>query len=163
MKSLSKNMDTQTAEQLYRFLKEQKLLTLATTDERGNPWTANLFYDVDESFTFYFVSSVEADHSKHLVQNSMVAFNVVWFDPSDHMNRKGVQGSGICRVAENEEIERGIKGHNERFPEFADRITVDWVTSNDNPAKVWVIESKRMKFWNDELFGVNGTQDWVSV
>ena len=50
--------------------------------------------------------------------------------------------------------------HNLNFPEFSEKITVDWVKSDKNKSRVWIIEPDYMKYWNDELYGDEETEDF---
>jgi uncharacterized protein YhbP (UPF0306 family) len=146
-------------EKLFEFLESQRLLIVASSD--GEVWISNVYYGIDEDFKIYFVGSEETRRSKQVLANSEVAFSVVWFNEGDHKDRKGIQGTGVCRKAENdEEISKGVELHNKYYPEFADRVTVDWVKSVDNKSHVWVLEPKYMKFWNDGLYGIDGTEEF---
>jgi len=146
-------------DKLLSFLKNQKVLVLATQGE--TPWATNVYYGIANDFRFYFVSSIETEHSKHILQSPKVAFSVVWFNEQNHYDRKGVQGRGLCRIAETEEeISTGIHLHNERFPEFKQNLTVGYIKSEENDSKVWVIEPTHIKFWNDELYGEEETEEF---
>lgn len=138
---------------LLDFLKSQGLLVIASHDS-GDIWIANVYYGIDDDFKIYFVSPEDAKHSQQILKNPKVAFSVAWFDPSNHKNRKAVQGLGICRPAKNDgEIEIGVQLHNRNFPEFKERITIDWVHTNEFKSRVWVIDPTYIKHWNDELYG----------
>jgi len=137
---------------LSQFLKSQKLLVLASQDK--DIWVANIFYGIADDFKFYFISNEETKHSRQIIKNSSVAFSVAWFNDADHSDRKGVQGQGKCRTAENdEEIKKGIELHNQNFPEFAERITPEWIKSLKNKSRVWVIKPTYIKYWDDGLYG----------
>ncbi len=147
-------------EKLLEFLKSQKLLVLATNGSDG-VWAANVYYGIDSDFKIYFVSRKSAKHSSHILQNPNVAFSICWFDSSNHKNRKAVQGLGVCRLAETEEeIAKGVQLHNANFPEFAEKITVEWIRTNDYESCVWVLNPSYMKYWNDELYGEDGSKEF---
>jgi uncharacterized protein YhbP (UPF0306 family) len=141
------------------FLQSQKLLTLATSAE--DPWVSTMYYGADDLGALYFISSTKAEHSEHIIQNPSVAFSVAWFNPANHADRKAVQGRGMCTIANiDEQIATGVRLHNANFPEFSNRITVEYVKDTTNPAAVWLIEPVYIKFWNDELYGLNGTKEF---
>lgn len=143
---------------LLNFLKSQKLLVIACRDGE-DVWTANVYYGIDDDFKIYFISSGDAKHSRMILKNPEIAFSVAWFDPKDHKNRKAVQGLGICRPAEtDEEIVKGVELHNRNFPEFAGKITVDW--ARKNKPRVWVVEPSYIKYWDDERYGEDGTEEF---
>ncbi len=117
-------------------------------------WVANLYVGVDEKGTTYFVSPESAKHSKMILKNPEVASSFAWFEPSNHLDRKGVQGVGVCRPAKNEvEIATGVRLHNANFPELIKRITIDWIHFNEWGSKVWVLTPSYIKYWDDELYG----------
>lgn len=144
---------------LLDFLKSQKLMAIAS---RGDDlWITNIFYGVDDNFKIYFVSNSERKHSKQIKENPEVAFSVAWYNPKDHKDRKGIQGQGTCRVAtSDEEITKGIQIHNELYPEFAERIVVAWIKSKLNNSHVYIIDPKYIKYWDDNLYGTDGTEEF---
>ncbi|MEK7648905.1 MAG: pyridoxamine 5'-phosphate oxidase family protein [Patescibacteria group bacterium] len=146
---------------LLEFLQSQKLVIIATC-ENGEPWVANVYYGVDANFKLYFVSGKNTRHSSHIQQNSHIAFSIVWFDRSNHKNRKAIQGLGQCRLAQNEEeIDVGVRLHNANFPEFAEKITLDWIHTNKRGSSIWIIEPSYMKYWDDELYGEDGSKEFT--
>lgn len=146
-------------DELFAFLRSQQLLTIATHNGK-TPWTANAFYCVDENKHLYFISSKETNHMQHILKDPEMAFNIAWYNPNDHTDRKAIQGRGLCYQAKSEkEIARGVHLHNQRYPEFAEKITVDWITDTDNDSCVWVIKPRYVKFWNDTLFGEDGVRE----
>ncbi len=146
---------------LFSFLSSQRLCVVAT-----HAWdeirTSNVFYGIDESYTFYFISNEETKHSKHILQNPSVAFSIARYDPTNHMDRKSVQCSWSCKKATTlDQITTWVTLHNTHYPEFAERITVDWALSEENKSHVWTITPTYIKFWNDELYWINGTEEFT--
>lgn len=145
---------------LLDFLKSQKLMAVASHNGE-DIWIANAYYGVDPNFTIYFVSPETTKHSQQIEKNPHVAFSISWFNPNNHGDRKAVQGLGMCRLAKNEEeIIKGVQLHNENFPKFATKITVNWIHANEYRSKIWVIEPTYMKFWNDELYGEDEAKEF---
>lgn len=76
-----------------KIIEENIYMTIATSDENGIPWVAPLFYAVDDSYNFYFISQLSSLHSKHILKNPNVAFAI--FDSHQKEGSgSGVQGSG---------------------------------------------------------------------
>ena len=145
---------------LLKFIKSQKLMVIASHGEKYI-WVANVYYGIDDNFKFYFVSPEDTKHSQQILKNPKIAFSVVWFDPANHKNRKAVQGLGSCRLAQNEEeMAKGVQLHNYNFPEFAQRITVEWIHANEFESRIWVVEPSYMKYWDDELYGEKETEEF---
>ena len=145
--------------ELFEFLRGQKLMTIASAE--GGIWIASVYYGMDDDARIYFVSPMDAKHSKQILQSPDIAFAVAWYDKENPGNRKAVQGLGICKIAESEEeIRKGVRLHNENFPQFKDRLTPEYLFANDKGTKVWIVTPKYIKFWNDELYGDNETEEF---
>jgi uncharacterized protein YhbP (UPF0306 family) len=148
-------------EKAQAFIKTQKLMVIASYCDT-DVWVANVYIVVDGGGKIYFVSSENTKHSKMILKNPNVSFSISWFDPGNHKNRKAIQGLGVCKPAENDDgIKIGVDLHNQNFPEFKKRITVDWVIKNDTGSKVWVLKPRYMKYWDDELYGIDGTKEFI--
>ncbi len=140
-------------QKVQEFIQSQKLMVIAVANGK-DVWIANVYFGVDENGALYFVSPEDTKHSKMILNNPNIAFSIAWFDSHNHRNRKAVQGKGICRPTENEEeIATGVKLHNENFPEFKERITVEWIHYNEWNSKIWVLKPMYIKYWDDELYG----------
>ena len=143
------------------FIRSQRVIIIASHD--GNEvWVANVYFGIDENGLIYFISPEETKHSSMILKNPKVAFSIVWFDSTNHKNRKAVQGLGVCRLAESEsEIATGVKLHNQNFPEFKERITVDWIHTNEWGSKVWVLKPEYIKYWDDEIYGGEESEEFT--
>jgi len=95
------------------------------------------------------------------MKNRDIAFSTTRYDKNNHLDRKSIQGRGVCRVAESEiERETGVRLHNKYFPEFSERINIERIKSTEHQSCVRVIEPTYIKFRNDELYGNNGTKEF---
>ena len=146
---------------LKKFIRSQRLLAIASHDEKG-PWIANVYFGVDDAGRIYFISPEDAGHSLMILKDPQIAFSTAWFDPSDHGNRKAIQGKGVCRLASgDEEVTTGVRLHNENFPEFKEKVRVEWIRTNEWKSKVWVIEPRYMKYWDDEVYGDDESEEFT--
>ncbi len=135
-------------------------MVVASHDEK-DVWVANVYFGVDDEATIYFISPADSRHSKMILKNPNIAFSIAWFDPNNHQNRKAVQGLGGCRPAySEEEIKIGVKLHNQNFPEFKQLITPAWVHNNEWGSKVWVLKPSYMKYWDDEIYGDDESEEF---
>ena len=147
-------------ESLNKFLQGQKILQISPY--AGEPWIANVFMGCKSAHKIYFIGSPKTLYGKQLTSNGRLAFATAWTEDTNHKNRKGIQGVGYATLTDSDsEIATGVSLHNHNYPEFADRITVDWVRTNENGSGVWVIEPEFIKFWNDEQYGLDGTQEFT--
>ena len=145
---------------LLEFLQSQRAMALASHDG-SDLWIANVFVGVDDEFNIFFISNEGAKHSQQIIQNPDIAFSTVWFNENNHTDRKGVQGLGNCKIATDEgEIVKGVQLHNKNYPEFKDLITVDWIRNNEDQSKMWVLRPKFIKFWNDEFYDEEETEEF---
>jgi len=141
------------------FLNSQKILQIAPA--AGDPWIANVYMVAQSPEKLYFIGSKDTHYGTKLRENPALAFASAWCNERDHADRKGIQGVGhAVRTSHNQDIEIAVQLHNRRYPEFADRITVDWINTNERGSGVWVITPSYIKFWNDELYGIDGTEEF---
>ena len=91
-------------------------LTLGTADNKI-PWTAPLFYAVNNKYEFYFISKKDSLHIKHISNNPNVSFSI--FDSHQKEGTgNGVQGSGISIRISDHEIEEALKWYKSDFIEM---------------------------------------------
>lgn len=137
------------------------MMTIASHD-KDDVWVANVYVSVDDEANIYFISPKDAKHSQMILKNPNVAFSFAWFDPKNHKNRKGVQGLGVCHSVKNPaETATGIKLLYKAFPDLRDILTVKWITTNVWGTKVWKLKPTYMKYWDDEIYGDNESEEFT--
>lgn len=95
-------------------IKENIYLTLATCDGE-TPWSAPLFYCVDDNYNFYYISQIDSIHTKHILKNPKVSFSI--FDSHDPEGQgNGIQASGNAYLLEKEkDIKEALKHYHTTF------------------------------------------------
>lgn len=147
---------------LLSFLQSQKLLNIATVDEEGNPWLANVYYSITPSGKIFFVSDPRSNHGKHVAIHSQIAFGVTWIDEKDLWNRKAVQGKGTAELLTNLlELGTFLRNHYEYFPTWKEFLTEKGLAQHLLEVRPYIITPFYMKFWNDELYGEDGTKEFT--
>lgn len=147
-------------DELKAFLKDQKILQIAP--HAGDPWIANVFMGCETPEKIYFIGSKDTLYGQKLLEDPRLAFATAWHREGNHLDRKGIQGVGEAVFTDDEEeIATGVRLHNENYPEFARRITVEWVHTNESSSGVWVITPSFIKFWNDELYGEEESREFT--
>lgn len=147
-------------EKLLEFIKKQRIMVIASCGD-GEVWVANVYADIDDEGVIYFVSSDDTKHSKMIAKNPNVAFSFAWAEPNDSENRKGIQGQGHCRKAEDvKEIVTGLALLVKKLPVFKKFFTLDRIQANKAKG-VWVIEPTKMKYWDDERYGNNSSEEFT--
>ncbi len=58
---------------LHAFLREIRVISLATVDEHGLPHATNLYVAPDERVRFYFVTDRDSSHGHHIERQPHVA------------------------------------------------------------------------------------------
>ena len=75
-------------------LREQSTLSLATTDELGEPWVTPLFYIVDDDLTLFWLSSKTSLHSINIKRSPRAAISV--YRQGESWMRSVCLSAGIC-------------------------------------------------------------------
>lgn len=118
-------------------------MAVATTDPRGSPRAADVYFVSDENLNLYFYSDPASRHSRNIPRDPRVAVTVR-LESMDWREVKGVQIEGVAaRVDDADERERAWRLMCEKFPfyeSFTDvvthleiyRITPRWIRWLDN-------------------------------
>lgn len=147
-------------DKLREFLETQHILQIAPA--AGDPWIANVLFVNDGPTKLYFVGNRERLYAQLLLKDPRLAFATAWTAENDHLNRKGVQGVGQAYVLEDPvEIRSVIELYNKTFADFTDQVTEDKIRFDDTGSCIWGIKAEFIKFWNDELYGLNGSKKFA--
>lgn len=146
---------------LAKFIQSQRLMVIATTNENAQPWVCNVYFSSDNDLNFYIISPASNNHSKHIAARPEVAFSVAWYDEHNLGNRKAVQGTGRMELIKGiPENIAALKIHHEKYPQWRDIITWDNIVKKVIESKVYKLTPSYIKFWNDELYGEEGTKEF---
>lgn len=88
-------MSSDLASRLLQFLRAHQVLTLATADPDGQPYTAALFYAVDDDLNFYIVSDPKTRHGAAMLRDGRVA-GTIQRDRQQWQDATGAQFTGRC-------------------------------------------------------------------
>jgi uncharacterized protein YhbP (UPF0306 family) len=99
-------------------VQRNRYLTLATVGSDG-PWIAPLEYRSDEVLNFYFFSTDEAVHSRHIAENAKVAVAIFdaeqpEYEPAPTIRISGVQFTAVATRLESP------------YPELVDKQIAEW-------------------------------------
>ena len=121
-----------------------------------------MYFSADRDLNLFFVSPPDTNHSKHIKENSYVAFSIPWFDENDLGNRKAIQGIGVCtRITNAGDIARLLKNHYKYYPLWKNVITHKAMRDKVISSRPYIIKPTYMKYWDDELFGEEGTKEFI--
>ena len=91
-------------------------LTLGTVDEDGHPWTSPVYFASADDREFYWVSTVDARHSRNLAVRPQVS--IVIFDSTvPPYHGRAVYAVGEAREVAGDELDRAL----DVYPGPADR------------------------------------------
>lgn len=124
-------MDDRPRQMALSYLRDHRVMTLATVGETG-VWAAAVFY-VSREFDFYFLSAGHTRHARNMAENPKVAATIQE-DYEDWPAIQGVQLEGGVRQLDGQERERAISWYMAKFPFLAGAapqlatalLKVDW-------------------------------------
>lgn len=144
---------------LINYILNQDSIVISTV-ENDESWTTNLFYWYEKD-RIYFISGITEKHSQHILINPNISFANSWYNKNDFSDRKWIQWTWKCYLAEkSEDIKKWVELHNKSFPQFKERITLEYILDENNPARVWYIDIDYVKYWDDKLYWNCGTKDF---
>lgn len=117
-------------------------LTLGTADADGQPWTSPVYFAPGEAGEFFWVSAVDADHSRNLAVRPRVS--LVIFDstvPAYH--GRAVYAVGEAYALTGDDLDRGLRVYPGDESRGATRLTVDDVTG-DAPYRLYRVIATEM-------------------
>jgi len=85
--------------ELLTYLKENRLMSLATICEKG-PWMCTVFYAVSDEFALYFVSHDGSEHVSHIRKNNQIALSIGDTNQFIEAKKSGVQMRGTAEILE---------------------------------------------------------------
>jgi uncharacterized protein YhbP (UPF0306 family) len=83
------------------------LMSLATVDE-GGPWVSDVVYVFDDDLNIYWISKVDARHSRAILKNPQVAGTITVSNAPQEKN-VGIQFSGTAEKLEGDFTELAAK------------------------------------------------------
>ena len=123
-------------QRIVKFIKRHHVLTLATTNEAGEPYVANCFYAYDkERNRLIFTSDDSTRHAQQMLENKKVAIGITL---ETRIVGK-VQGAQICGIAERGD-EKDKATYIKRFPYAAVA-----------PLNIWAVEPTFIKLTDNTL------------
>jgi len=136
---------------LLKYLKSQKLMTLATYSDK--PWVATVYYIADDDLNLYFLTSPKTEHGQHIAKNGHVACNIA--DTSQKVTDKktGVQIQGIAsRVNAVQKMICLFRMWHKINPGTEERLNFQNIKNKVISARVHKVTPTRIKFFNEKLY-----------
>ncbi len=136
---------------LFDFLKNHKLMTIATHDEKL--WIATVFYVADESLNLYFLTSPKTEHGQHIAKNGMIACNIVDSHQQVTNQKVGLQIEGTAeKVSVLESIKKVLQMWHATNPGKEEKLSFDKIKNKVIKMRVYKVTPNRLKFFNEKLY-----------
>ena len=102
-------------------IKNNKFLSLATRNNKGEVWATPLSYSTDADYNFYFTTAVDSIHIDHIRENPHIAFSI--FDSTCRVSDiDGLQIKGIVGEVEKERLPNIVQEYYQQvFPDPNER------------------------------------------
>ena len=138
-----------------KYLKSQRLMTLATCAD--NPWVATVYFTIDDDLNFYFVSSPQSKHCKDIMINDRVAMNVADSHTPNSAKKLGIQAQGIASQVKGwERTKILLKMWHRAAPGMEEVVNVKNMKEKIISSRVYKIRPAFVKYFNKKLFGEEG-------
>ena len=142
-------------QKLLEYLKSRDLMILAT----NGPTASTLHYGVDEEFNFYIVTSTTSEHGMSFSRNLNVACVIT--DTNQKMfetkYKSGVQVKGRIEQVSSIQLKQALDIWSHNNQEMSDKFFKN-MSEGKWSDKVFVIKPKEIKWFNEELYGDEGTE-----
>jgi hypothetical protein len=118
-------------------------LTLGTTDADGHPWTSPVYFASADDREFYWMSAVDARHTRNLAERPHVSL-VIFDSTVPPYHGRAVYAVGEAREVTGDELDRAL----DSYPGPADRDATP-VTREDvtGPAEYRLYRATASELW----------------
>ncbi len=144
-------------DKLKPYMAGAKLATIATS-RANKPYAVTVFFCVDESLNFYFLSKASRRHSKEIVKNPSVSMAIAPDGVTWGGKVMGFSVEGTCKPLAGKEANEAFKLYEKRFP-IASDLEKEF-SGKKNLGKtaheMWMIKPKRIKVWDESKYGYEG-------
>ena len=148
-------MDQKIKKEIVKYLKSQRLMTLATCADK--PWVATVYFAVDNDLNLYFVSSPKSKHCQDIEKNQKVGVNIADSHTSNSAKKVGVQAQGITTQVKGwERTKVLLKMWHKAAPGMEEVVNVKNMKDKVISSRVYKVTPVYIKFFNQMLFGEDG-------
>jgi len=148
---MNKRIKTQVKDDIFKFIKKNSIMTLATQSPRG-PWVCTVYYGIDSDMNLYIVTDPNSIHGKAMTKNNKIAFNIFDSHQKIFKPKKGIQGSGTIEIVKGIlDVTKALTLWHKQNPGVEKNITIKEIKRTKD-TKIWKITPKYIKFFNKELY-----------
>ena len=144
---------------LLDYLSQYRLMSLATVDKNGEPWSAVVYYLFDNGLNFFFLSPTDTLHCNNIKDDQNVSFTIAKCGQKASDKKIGLQVRGKAeKVKGTENIKAVIKMwnslHDDVPPITFKKLMKVW------SSRFYKITPSYIKWFNEELYGEDGEKVW---
>ena len=132
------------------YIKLTTMMVIATKDEYGKPYTANVYFRVDEKYNFYFISNLRREHSNHILSDDSVAWSIINTEQYKAIDKdkKGLQFLWTSQLLDQQEATEVYKKLYNPDKPYAEIL--------EKGHHIFRCKPIRVKIWDETLYGWAG-------
>ena len=135
---------------LQPYIQLTTMMVIATKDQYGNPYTANVYFRVDEEYNFYFISNLRREHSNHILGDKNIAWSIINTEQYkvEDKDKKGLQFLWIAKLldeSESTDIYKKLYNPDKPYAEILEK-----------GHHIFRCTPTRVKIWDETLYGWAG-------
>jgi uncharacterized protein YhbP (UPF0306 family) len=155
-------MSVEVPQLIRNYLKDGRLMQLATVAADGHPWVAHVWYAISADLCeLVFASNVSRNHSQHIRTNPAVAGGVVAI-PLEGLGQK-VRGLSFAGVASEGSGDRGRAAYElyaGRWPNVRAMFAADDVDSDATPMRMYIVTVETYVLFDEVHFPSQPRQEY---
>jgi uncharacterized protein YhbP (UPF0306 family) len=132
------NSEAKQVSLLHEYLREGKLMQIATTDGADSVWLAHCWYAVDDQLRLIFLSREDRVHSQHILRGSGVAGGIIAIDLEGLGQKiRGVTFAGKAELASDDVLDEAYETYSARWPQVQQMVTPNEIRARRTPNRIW--------------------------
>ena len=147
---------------LLTYLQAHDVIVVATC--RNEPTACTVYYGIDDTFNLYIVTPLKTEHGKNIAKNHKVACVVTETTQPMYATKYkiGVQIKGTARELTNDsEMRKALLVWSKNKKDIVEKYMHN-IKNNIWQSRPHSIIPTEIKWFNEELFGVEGTKVFTS-
>jgi len=142
-----------TKKDILGFISDKKLMVLATYG--NHPWVASVYYSFDKNLNFYFISTPNTIHVKHIEKNNRVAAAIVDSHQKPPDFKRGLQMYGeVVEVSGVNKINYALRLWKDFLKVKSLDITYENMKKGLYKGRIYKLTPKKIKLFDQEKFKV---------
>ncbi len=151
---------TLTRKRVLEFLKDNKLMSLATFGKF--PWIATVYYTFDQDLNLYFLSSPSTLHCQQIAKNNQVAVAIADSRQDINSPKRGLQLWGTAqKISDAAKIKHTLALWKSSLKVANPKLSYENIINKIISGRMYQISPKRIKLFDHKLFPSKNGQEPV--